>query len=181
VIRADTLDEMFDIAACLETQPLPKGQRVAIVTNAGGPGILAVDACEAAGLEVREFAPETRKQLATFLPPEASIANPIDIIASAADDYRRAIEIALTSDDADALIVIYTPVDASRTEPTLDAIRDGIAAGRRAGTTDKPIVTCLMARHGRNEPLEIGSEHVPVYVFPENAARTLAKIATYAQ
>src|SRR6185436_8204096 len=72
VIRAETIDEMFDIAACLDAQPLPKGGRVAIVTNAGGPGILAVDACEAAGLTVPEFSPGTQARLRSFLPPTAS-------------------------------------------------------------------------------------------------------------
>src|SRR5207253_2227887 len=75
VIRADTIDEMFDIAALLETQPLTPGRRMAIVTNAGGPGILAVDACEAAGLSVAPFSADTRTRLSAFLPPEASVAN----------------------------------------------------------------------------------------------------------
>ncbi|MBI3494315.1 MAG: GNAT family N-acetyltransferase [Acidobacteria bacterium] len=181
VIRADTIDDMFDVAACLEAQPLPRAKRVAIVTNAGGPGILAVDACEAAGLNVPAFSPDTRTRLAEFLPPEASSGNPVDMVASAGPgEYRRAIEVALTSDDADALIVIYTPVDTSRTEPTLQAIRDGIAAGRHAGATGKPIVACLMAGPGRPQPLEIAGECVPAYAFPENAARALAKIAAYA-
>src|SRR6185295_15647142 len=86
VIRADTIDEMFDIATCLEAQPLPPGRRVAIVTNAGGPGILAVDACEAAGLTVAPFTDSTRARLSAFLPPEASLGNPIDTIASAGPD-----------------------------------------------------------------------------------------------
>jgi acyl-CoA synthetase (NDP forming) len=112
VIRADTIDEMFDIAACLDSQPLPAGRRVAIVTNAGGPGILAVDACEAAGLRVSPFSAATRERLAAFLPAEASVGNPVDMVASAGpDEYRRAVEVALTAEDVDALIVIYTPVD----------------------------------------------------------------------
>src|SRR6266508_110294 len=181
VIRADTIDDMFDIAACLESQPLPRGKRVAIVTNAGGPGILAGDACESAGLSVPPFSSATRSQLAAFLPPDASIGNPVDMVASAGpDEYRRAVEVALTSDDTDALIVIYTPVDMNGTALTLQAIRDGIASGRRAGATGKPILACLMAGPGRPQPLEVGSEHVPSYAFPENAARALAKIAAYA-
>jgi len=112
VIRADTIDEMFDIAACLEAQPLPAGRRVAVVTNAGGPGILAVDACEAAGLRVAPFTDATRDRLTAFLPAEASVGNPVDMVASAGpEEYRRAIEVALTAEDTDALIVIYTPVD----------------------------------------------------------------------
>ncbi len=182
VIRADTIDEMFDLAACLEAQPLPAGRRVAIVTNAGGPGILAVDACEAAGLTVPAFSADTRATLATFLPPEASLGNPVDMVASAGpDEFRRAVEVALAADDADALIVIYTPVDMSRSRETLDAIRDGIVAGRRAGAQAKPILACLMAGPGRPVPLEIGDERVPAYAFPENAARALAKAAAYAE
>ncbi|HZT75900.1 MAG TPA: GNAT family N-acetyltransferase [Vicinamibacterales bacterium] len=185
VMRAETLDEMFDIAACLEAQPLPAGRRVAIVTNAGGPGILAVDACEAAGLSVVEFSAETREKLATFLPLEAAIGNPVDMVASAGpDEYRRALEIVLTAPDADALIVIYTPVDVQHAELTLQAIREGLEAGRRAGTTGKPILACVMAGSGRPKPLGIGTgvlrEHIPAYGFPENAARALGKVASYA-
>jgi acetyl coenzyme A synthetase (ADP forming)-like protein len=181
VLRADTLDEMFDIAACLESQPLPAGRRVAIVTNAGGPGILAVDACEAAGLTVVEFSAETRAQLAAFLPPEAAIGNPVDMVASAGpDEYRRAVAIALTAADTDALIVIYTPVDVLHAEATLQAIRDGIGTARAAGATAKPILACLMAGAGRPKPLIVGRERVPAYGFPENAARALGKVAAYA-
>src|SRR5579862_5651508 len=100
VIRADTIDEMFDIAACLEGQPLPRGRRVAIVTNAGGPGILAVDACEAAGLIVPSFSPDARHKLTAFLPAAASLGNPIDMVASAAaDQYRHCIETVLGDPD----------------------------------------------------------------------------------
>jgi acetyl coenzyme A synthetase (ADP forming)-like protein len=182
VIRADTIDEMFDIAACLEGQPLPRGRRVAIVTNSGGPAILAVDACEAAGLKVPSFSEATRARLAAFLPAEASIANPVDMVASAGpDEYRRTIEAALGSDDVDALVIIYTPVDTGRTPATLTAIREGIAAGRAAGAAQKPILACLMAASGRPAPIAFDSERVPAYAFPENAARALAKITTYAE
>ena len=96
MIRADTIDEMFDVAACLETQPLPAGRRVAVVTNAGGPGILAVDACEASGLTGPGVLRRDPRAAAAFLPPEASLANPVDMVASAGpDEYRRTVEIAL--------------------------------------------------------------------------------------
>jgi acyl-CoA synthetase (NDP forming) len=181
VLRADTLNEMFDIAACLESQPLPAGRRVAIVTNAGGPGILAVDACEAAGLAVVEFAAETRAKLAAFLPAEASIGNPVDMVASAGpEEYRRAIATVLAAPDADALIVMYTPVDFDRAADTVGAIRDGIVAGRRAGATNKPVLAVLLAGPGRPKPLEAGGERIPAYAFPEHAARALAKVAAYA-
>jgi acetyl coenzyme A synthetase (ADP forming)-like protein len=183
VIRANTIDEMFDIAACLDWQPLPAGTRVAIVTNAGGPGILAVDACIDAGLDVAEFGATTRARLAEFLPSEAAIGNPVDMIASAGpNEYRHAVEAALTSDDADALLVIFTPVERRKTAETTAAIRDGIAAGRRAGATGKTVLACVLAEPGALTPLELESprERVPVYAFPENAARALGKIASYA-
>jgi acetate---CoA ligase (ADP-forming) len=182
VIRADTIDEMFDVAACLDAQPLPAGRRVAIVTNAGGPGILAVDACEAAGLRVSPFTQATRERLAAFLPAEASVGNPVDMVASAgSEEYRRAIEVALAADEVDALIVIYTPVDPTCSTETLAAIGSGIAAGRSAGAAAKPILGCLMAGTSRPRPLLVGAERVPAYAFPENAARALAKVATYAE
>jgi acetyl coenzyme A synthetase (ADP forming)-like protein len=188
VIRADTIDEMFDIAACLDAQPLPRGRRVAIVTNAGGPGILAVDACEAAGLTVPQFSAETGAALAAFLPSEASVANPVDMVASAGPvEFRRAIEIVLAAGDADALIIIYTPVDTASSDATLDAIREAIRGSRQAGATARPIVACLMASSGRPVPLDVGprgpggDERVPAYAFPENAARALAKAAAYAE
>jgi acetate---CoA ligase (ADP-forming) len=182
VIRADTIDEMFDVAAGLDTQPLPVGRRVAIVTNAGGPGILAVDACEAAGLSVPPFSAETRGALAAFLPSEASVGNPVDMVASAGPaEFRRAVEVALSAPDTDALIVVYTPVDTTSADVTLEAICDGILAGRRHGASAKPIVACLMASARGAKPLEAGDERVPVYAFPENAARALAKAASYAE
>jgi len=156
---------------------------VAIVTNAGGPGILAVDACVAAGLDVVEFGQATRARLAAFLPSEASIGNPVDMVASAGpDEYRRTVEIAMTSDDADALIVIFTPVDRRKAAETIAAIKDGIAAGRRAGATAKTVLACVMAEPGALTPLELESpsERVPIYAFPENAARALGKISAYA-
>ena len=182
VIRAETMDDMFDVAACLDAQPLPPGRRVAIVTNAGGPGILAVDACEAASLSVVPFSDTTRRRLSAFLPPEASVGNPVDMVASATpDSYRRAIEATLTADDTDALIVIYTPVDPRSAEATLHAIRDGVSAARAAGATKKPVLACLMAGKGRPQPLVLDDgEMIPAYAFPENAARALSKAAAYA-
>jgi len=94
VIRTDTLAEMFDVAALFAGQPLPRGRRVAIVTNGGGPGILAADACEAAGLEVAPLSEAVRTELGRQLPATAGVGNPVDMIASATPaDYARAIEL----------------------------------------------------------------------------------------
>ena len=192
VIRADTIDEMFDIAACLESQPLPAGARVAIVTNAGGPGILAVDACVAAGLQMADFSPATTARLQAFLPPEANIGNPVDMIASAGpDEYRRTVEAVLTADEVDALIVIYTPVDRRTSAETHAAIAQGIGAGRRAGSVGKPVLSCVIAEPGARAPMLVDypsafdpdlvvHERVPSYGFPENAARALGRVTAYA-
>ena len=87
VIRADTLDELFALARGLSDQPLPKGKRVGIITNAGGPAILSTDACEAGGLSVPELSKATTAALSAFLPPAASLKNPVDLIASAIPDH----------------------------------------------------------------------------------------------
>ena len=139
VIRADTIDEMFDLAACLEAQPLPRGSRVAIVTNAGGPGILAADACTAAGLTVAPFSEAMRSRLAGVLPNLAAATNPLDMIATAGPDhYRAAISVVLAADEVDALMVLYTPVDSASAGSILDAVRAGIVAGRAAAAHTKP-------------------------------------------
>jgi acyl-CoA synthetase (NDP forming) len=110
------------------------------------------------------------------------VGNPVDMVASATPDaYRQAVEAALTADDADALIIIYTPVDPRSQQQTLQAIRGGIAAARRTGATQKPVLTCLMAGSAHPRPLEADGERLPCYAFPENCARALAKIATYAE
>ena len=167
VIRADTIDEMFDVAACLDAQPLPAGRRVAIVTNAGGPGILAADACVAGGLDV--------------MPTAAGIANPVDLIASAdGRAYLDTITRLLTADDVDAILAIYTTIDSTRTEEMLSAITKGVVEGRRQGFTGKPVLVCTMAS-ANTAPLHADKETLPVYEFPEQAARALAKAAEYAQ
>ena len=133
VIRADTLEEMFDLAAALASQPLPRGRRVAIVTNAGGPAILCTDACEAGGLVIPELSPATQRELAAFLPAAASVANPVDMIASATPEhYTQVIETVLASGEVDALIVIYIPVGLSETDAIVGAVRAGVTAARAA-------------------------------------------------
>jgi len=182
VIRADTIDEMFDIASTLDLQPLPPGRRVAILTNAGGPGILAADACEAARLTLADFSAATRATIAASLPASASVGNPIDMIASAGpEQYARTIETLMTAPEVDSLIVIFTPVDLTTAGAIMKAIRDGVAAGRRAGAAAKPVLSCVMAEPGRPAPLEAEGERLPAFAFPENAARALGKASAYAE
>jgi acetyl coenzyme A synthetase (ADP forming)-like protein len=172
VIRTDTLAEMFDVASLLANQPPPAGSRVAIVTNAGGPGILCADAAEAEGLEVTTLPEAVQQELRSFLPAEASVGNPVDMIASAsADDYRRAIGAVAASGAADAVIVIFIPPLATRSEDVARAIR--AAAEERA--RDIPLLTVFMQAQGLPRELE----GIPSYRFPEDAARALAHAARY--
>ena len=153
VIRAETLEEMFDLAAALGSQPLPRGRRVAIVTNAGGPAILCTDVCEAGGLTIPELSEKTRARLAAALPAAASVANPVDMIASASPEhYARVIETVLTSGEVDALIVIYIPVGLRATQAIVGGLHAGVAAARAAGAVDLPVLACLMAEEGARRP-----------------------------
>ena len=182
VIRAGTIDEMFDIAICLDQQALPSGGRLAIVTNAGGPAIMAADACEAAGLIVAELQTATRARLAAHLPPNVSVHNPVDLVASAGPDrFRDAIADLLPADEVDALLVIYTPLEATPSKDILDAIGTAVAGARSAGITSKPVLACTMTPSGRLTALHAGAERIPVYAFPENAVRALGRVNQYAR
>jgi acetyl coenzyme A synthetase (ADP forming)-like protein len=176
VIRTETLSELFDVASLLANQPPPAGNRVAIVTNAGGPGILCADACEANGVEVPSLSEETREQLAAFLPPEASLGNPVDMIATAsAEDYRRAIEVVSADESVDAVIVIFIPPLVTRAEDVAAAIRDAARELPRR----VPLLTVFMSARGVPDALREGGVRIPSYAFPEDAALALSRAMRY--
>ncbi|HEX6349146.1 MAG TPA: GNAT family N-acetyltransferase [Candidatus Dormibacteraeota bacterium] len=176
VIRSETLGELFDVAALLAAQPPPGGPRVGIVTNAGGLGILCADACSAAGLEVPELPAETRAQLAGFLPAEASVGNPVDMIASAtAGDYERTLAALAASPAIDALIVIFIPPLVTRAEEVATAIRRVADTG--AG--GKPLLAVFTSAAGAPADLSEGALRIPTYTFPEEAARALSRAAAW--
>jgi len=176
VLRAGTLEEMFDLALVLSTQPLPAGPRVAILTNAGGPAILCADACEARGLEIAALSEPLRAELASFLPAEASVTNPVDMIASAGPaEYARAASLLLAADEVDSLIIIYAPIEAAQIEP----VEDVLQAALEASGVSKPVLTCLMGEGGRG-PSRGLRRGIPSYVFPEAAARVLGRVTAYA-
>jgi len=182
VIRAETLDEMFDLAAALERQPLPAGRRVAILSDGGGPGVLCADACRAARLSVPPLSDSTKERLTAFLPPSTTIGNPLELFfASSADPYAQALETLLLASEVDALIAIHTPLDANGSAVMLEAIRRGTAAGRAAGVAGKPVLACLLAKDDSAAPIVLAGESIPTYAFPESAARVLGKVAAYAQ
>jgi acyl-CoA synthetase (NDP forming)/GNAT superfamily N-acetyltransferase len=182
VIRVETLDEMFDLAAALERQPLPPGRRVAILSDGGGPGVLCAYACRAARLSVPPLSDSTKERLAAFLPPGTTIGNPLDLFfASLAGPYAQALETLLLASEVDALIAIHTPLDANGSAVMLEAIRRGTAAGRAAGIAGKPVLACLVAKDDSAAPIVLAGESIPTYAFPEAAARVLGKVAAYAE
>lgn len=179
VIRTDTLEQLFDVTALLSTQPLPKGRRVGIVTNAGGPAILLADACAAQGLEVPVLAEQTRDRLRAVLPPQAGLLNPIDMIASATpEQYEQTIAAAGNDPSVDALIAIYIPVLQTAT----DAVAAAIARGAAAVPADRPVMTVFLSAVGTPSFLGQGPRGpIPSYSFPENAALALAAAERYAR
>lgn len=182
VIRAETLEDMFALAGALASQPLPTGRRVGIVTNAGGPAILCADACEAGGLTIPKLSEQTKARLAAFLPPTASLANPVDMIASAGpEQYRRAIETVLATDEIDALIVIHISVAIDSGKAIAAAIRKGVPDGRAGGGQAKPVLACWMAEEGDGDALAQGATPIPSYALPEIPARVLSQAAAYAE
>jgi acetyl coenzyme A synthetase (ADP forming)-like protein len=175
VIRTDTLSELFDVASLLANQAPPAGRRVGIVTNAGGLGILCADACEADGLEVPPLPEPVRARLAEFLPPEASVVNPVDVIASAtAEDYGRAMRVMASDGVVDALIVIFVPPLVTRAEDVARAIRSAAA-----GLHGLPVLTVFLSARGVPNELQGEGVRIPSFAFPEEAARALARAAWY--
>jgi acetate---CoA ligase (ADP-forming) len=171
VSRTDTLEEMFDLAAFYSTQPLPKGDRVAIITNAGGPGILAADACESLGLQVPVLSEKTKSELRRFLLPIAGTSNPVDMTSVASgEDYSRSIRVVSADPGVDALIVIFIPPIAVRTEDVARGIVGAVEDLKR----EMPVISTFMAAKGISGQLSGESVRVPAYLFPESAARVLA-------
>ncbi len=176
VIRVDGLEQLFDVAQMLAHQPLPQGRRVAIVGNAGGPGILAADACEGLGLQVQRLSEATQRRLRELVPATAAVQNPVDLLASAsAAEYEQALRTVVADPDVDAVIVIFVPPLVTRADDVARAI--AVAAA----DSPKPVLANFLALDGTPEPLRQGSRHVPSYPFPEQAAQALAAASAYAQ
>jgi acetyl coenzyme A synthetase (ADP forming)-like protein len=176
VVRVDTLDEMFDIALLMGSQPLPAGRGVAIVGNSGGPGILATDACEGAGLNVPELSESTQKALREVVDPNGAVANPVDLVASATPEiYESALRLVLADDAVDAVVVICTPTFAAPPNDVAAMLR------RTSPERDKPLVGCFLAAPEVPPLLTGEGTDVPAFTSPEPAVRALARAATYAE
>ncbi len=175
VLRAESMEALFDMALALGYEPPLQGDRIAIVTNAGGPGILATDALERARLSLARFQFETIYALEKYLPDAASAANPVDVLGDAlADRYRFALEIVAADPNVDGILVVLTPQAMTEIDGTAEAVA-GLAK-----KTDKPVLACFMGEARVSKGIEILTrEGVPNYPFPERAARAFRGMADY--
>ena len=170
VIRTETIAELLDVARLLASQPVPAGNRVGIVTNAGGLAILCADAAVAGGLDVVTFSASLQDRLRGFLPPESSAANPVDMIASASpEQYQRVVEELCRSGEIDSLVAIHIPAQAG----SAAAVMDAVEAGQRQ--VRLPVAGVMMSV---DAPIGSSAElTIPWFSFPEDAGRVLAKAA----
>lgn len=169
IYRAQTISHLFDYAIAFATQPLPKSKRVAIITNAGGPGIIATDITVNVGLTLAEFSPDTKEALADALPSTANINNPVDVIGDAGvERYRAAFEAVLRDENVDGVIFILTPQSMTDIYATAQIIP---ALARKNG---KPVLTSFMGEMDVREAIDyLEKNRMPHYHFPEQAARAM--------
>jgi acetyl coenzyme A synthetase (ADP forming)-like protein len=176
VLRAGSIEELFGVSKALNSCPLPAGDRVAVLTNAGGPAIIATDALVNLNLQMADLSETTLQRLADFLPAEASVANPVDMIASAtASGYRRALEILLEDEGVDMVLAINVKPLIGNPIDVLSEIGAVVDAG-----ASKPVLSVMMATDSFYDEIKQRTELPPVYRFPEIAARALAQLWRYA-
>ncbi len=177
ILRVETVHELIAKAASLAYQPVPKGPRVAIITNAGGIGIMATDACVRYGLEIARLSENTHNELKKVLPPAAAIHNPVDIIGDGdAERYRAALRVLLQDKNVDALIPIWTRSIVSEAIDVANVIVE------EAQKTDKTILACIQTM-GDNTDIRrtLFRARIPHFLFPENAAQSLAAMAEFSR
>ncbi|MFA9453711.1 MAG: acetate--CoA ligase family protein [Candidatus Aminicenantaceae bacterium] len=175
VIRGNTLEEISDYVKAFSSQPLPKGDNVAIVTNSGGPGILATDACIQNGLLVNPFPASVKKELRSFLSETISLNNPIDLIAEAqSEQYEAALDAILKNSQVHSAIIILTPTAFTKVEKIARSIVNSTKKHR------KPVVCCFLGVYDVSRGIDILEAHgIPAYRFPESAARVIAEMSHF--
>jgi len=185
IIRVDTLGQFFSVARLLASQPIPKGNRVGILTNGGGPGIIAVDAAIAAGLEIPALSEKTQAKLRAALPAAAAVTNPVDVIASGGPaQYQACLEILCDDPELDALLVIFIPPLATPTREVAQVLSDVLAA---RPNLQKTVAAVFFDPYSANVSVRVNEPKdnsksgraVPVYDFPETAVVALAAAARY--
>jgi acyl-CoA synthetase (NDP forming) len=177
IIQTDTLEQLFHAAKVMSTQPLPAGRRIAILTNAGGPGILTADRADAEGLSVPALSPGLQAELRRHLPPAASAHNPVDMIASAtAAQYEQCLRLLLASPEIDQVAVLFIPPLVTAAKEVAEAI----LSAHRAVPHHKPLVATLMGEDGQGEAAKIlESAGISIFRFPEDAVVALAHLSRY--
>jgi acyl-CoA synthetase (NDP forming) len=177
VIRVNTIEEMFNVSKLLAGQPLLQGPNIGILTNAGGPGVLAADAAIGWGLSVPALSAETQQKLAAFLPREASLTNPVDIIASATGgQFEQSLRVMLDDPAVDAVLMINIPL--REPEEIASAMRKVMEEYRGR----KPVLACFMMSGASAVDLRYGEDSIlPVYMFPEDAVQALALAWPYSR
>jgi len=178
IIRSKSIEEMFDTAAMLAYQPLPRGNRIAIVTNAGGPGVMATDAAIERGLELSRFSPETTTKLKRALPAAANMKNPIDVIGDARDDrYRAAMEAVFEDESVDQILVILTPQSMTNITTIAQAVCE---ESKRYAETGKSLLCSFMGGKDVAPGIQILQEHaIPHYILPEMACDAMEDAVRY--
>lgn len=180
VLRVTRVEGLFNLARAFASQPIPAGGRVAIVTNAGGPGIMAADAAIAYGLEMAEIGPQTRSALRALLPPSASFQNPIDTIATASPQaFGSSVAAVLADPGVDALLPIYVGPALTDVRAVAREILGAIERARGVGAGNKPVLACFMGGRADEAREVLAAADVPSYDFPEDAAQALAAMARY--
>ena len=175
VLRGETLEEIFDYVKAFSSQPLPQGKNVAIITNSGGPGILATDSCIRYGLNIASFSPSTQRTLKTLLPSTASLNNPVDLIADAQEkQYEGTLREILKDRNVHSAIIILTPTSFTNVENIAASVVKTVRSFK------KPVVCCFLGVYDVSKGIEILEENgIPSYRFPESAARVLAEMFYY--
>jgi acetyl coenzyme A synthetase (ADP forming)-like protein len=177
IIRAETVNELFEYAKAFSAQPIPKGRRIGIITNAGGIGIMATDSCIRNGLQLAQMSPAAREKFKSFLPATANTSNPVDVIGDADEKrYAAALKVLLDEPEVDGVIAIWTPTLMARTV----AIAERVA--EIGPQYQKPIMGCLLSLVNTKEVIQtLWKAKIPYYPFPEVAAKTLAMMSRFGE
>ncbi len=179
IIRVNSVEELFNLGTLLSTQPLPKGRRLVIVTNGGGPGIMAADAASLNGLEVIELPADAADQIRPILKRSINLGNPIDTTAGAtAGEYEGILRVLAAAKDVDAVLAIFAP-------PMVVETRDMEEALRRVAPffwrSKKPLLGCFIGQKGLRAQLGTHGHYIPLYTFPEEAILSLRRAAEYSE
>jgi acetyltransferase len=177
IIRAEKVSELFDYIKVFSVNKIPKGKKLGIITNAGGPGVLAIDEASLRGLSVNELSKDTRFELANFLPPAASTRNPVDVVGDAdAVRYEKALQVVVGDKNIDMILAVLTHQTMTEVEKTATAIAN------IKKQTEKPIVACFMGGNSVESGIKILRDaDVAMIEYPEESANAISKLALYGE